>query len=104
MIQNYSELGVRDDTFFSTLLKYTIEEVDKLSMPWVTILLDSIARSPVDTQIVVDYFVRIAPLLHKKFQRSYQARTAQQNVGMNQASKYDLVPDLTDFAQMWLSL
>ena len=71
MVQNYSELGVRNDTFFSILLKYTIEKLDKLSMPWVTILLDSIARSAVDTQVVVDYFVKIAPILHKKFQKSY---------------------------------
>lgn len=35
---------------------------------------------------------------------AYETRSAAQNVIMGKQEKYDLVPDLYDYAQLWLSL
>jgi len=54
---------------------------------------------------MIQFFGAVASKLHKKLQEGFEKRTAAANVmAGSRANRMDLVPDLTDYTQLWLSL
>lgn len=86
------------------LLKHTVTCFDEMSLPWINLLLKSGATSDCDPDLIVDHFMKIAGPFHKKLAASYETRTSAQNALLGKQKKFELVPDLYDYAQLWLSL
>ena len=87
------------------ILGHIVASFDEMTIPWVTLLLKSLAQSKCSADIVIDHFTKIGGMFHKKLQAGFEKKTAIQNLSLgSKVNRYEQVPDLYDYAQLWLCL
>lgn len=81
-----------------------MQAFDELTMPWVRVFLKSLATLQGEPETVALYFTQFAALLHKKLSLGFEGRSKEANLLMSKREKFAQVPDMYDYAQLWLCL
>lgn len=105
IVKSYQELHLQNDDFLDMILGHTVHCFNDLNLSWVAILLKALSQSKCDADLAARHFVELTQLLHKKLQLGFEKKSAAQNVAAgSKSNRYEQVPDLYDYAQLWLCL
>ena len=70
------------------ILGHIVASFDEMTIPWVTLLLKSLAQSKCSAYIVIDHFTKIGGMFHKKLQAGFEKKTAIQNLSLGSLGNF----------------
>ena len=112
IIKASARLGITNNQFLRVILNAQVQSFKELDIPWSTILFKELGEFPTkDATPIVEALIEMSQPLHKKLKKGYVTQSQAQDMMKSEGNLFESrdeifakVPDLTDYADLWLSL